>query len=41
VAKAINSDHQMVLIDKADEMVKEKNIRLIVVDSMTAHFRAD
>ena len=25
----------------SDEMVKEKNIRLIVVDSMTAHFRAD
>ena len=41
VAKAINSDHQMVLIDKAEEMIKEKNIRLIVVDSMTAHFRAD
>ena len=41
VAKAINSDHQMVLIDKAEEMIKEKGIRLIVVDSMTAHFRAD
>ena len=41
VAKALNSDHQMVLIDKAEEMIKEKNIRLIVVDSMTAHFRAD
>jgi len=41
VAKAINSDHQMVLVDKAEEMVKEKNIRLIVIDSMTAHFRAD
>jgi DNA repair protein RadA len=41
VAKAINSDHQMVLVDKAEQMIKEKNIRLIVVDSMTAHFRAD
>ena len=41
VAKAINSDHQMVLVDKAEEMIKEKGIRLIVVDSMTAHFRAD
>ncbi|MEM4633988.1 MAG: DNA repair and recombination protein RadA [Candidatus Anstonellaceae archaeon] len=41
VAKAVNSDHQMVLVDKAEEMIKEKNIRLIVVDSMTAHFRAD
>lgn len=41
VAKAINSDHQMVLIEKAEEQIKEKNIRLIVVDSMTAHFRSD
>lgn len=41
VAHAVNSDHQMVLIDKAEEIIKEKEIRLIVVDSMTAHFRAD
>lgn len=41
VAKAVNSDHQMVLADKAEEMVKAKGIRLIVVDSMTSHFRAD
>jgi len=41
VAKAVNSDHQMVLVDKAEEMIKEKNIRLIVVDSLTSHFRAD
>ncbi|MCX8197324.1 MAG: DNA repair and recombination protein RadA [Candidatus Micrarchaeota archaeon] len=41
VCRAINSDHQMVLIEKAEEMIKEKNIRLIVIDSMTAHFRAD
>jgi DNA repair protein RadA len=41
VAKAINSDHQMVLVDKMEEMIKEKNVRLIVVDSLTSHFRAD
>ena len=41
VAKAINSDHQMVLTDKMEEIVKEKNIKLIVVDSLTSHFRAD
>ncbi|MFA6214078.1 MAG: DNA repair and recombination protein RadA, partial [Candidatus Micrarchaeia archaeon] len=41
VAKAINSDHQMVLVDKMEEIIKEKNIRLIVVDSLTSHFRAD
>ncbi|MCC7571736.1 DNA repair and recombination protein RadA [Candidatus Micrarchaeota archaeon] len=41
VAKAINSDHQIVLIEKADEIIKENNIKLIIVDSLTAHFRAD
>ena len=41
VAKAVNSDHQMVLVDKIEEIVKDKNIRLIVVDSLTSHFRAD
>ncbi|MFH1306887.1 MAG: DNA repair and recombination protein RadA [Candidatus Micrarchaeota archaeon] len=41
VAKAINSDHQMILVDKADEMVRKNNIRLIVIDSLTSHFRAD
>lgn len=41
VAKAINSDHQIILIEKAEEMIKEKNIKLIIVDSITSHFRAD
>ena len=41
VAKAVNSDHQMILVDKMEEMVKENKVRLIVVDSLTAHFRAD
>ena len=41
VGRAYNSDHQMVLIDKAKDIIKEKNIKLIVVDSITALFRAD
>ena len=41
VAKALNSDHQMLLVEKLEPMIKEKNIRLIVVDSLTAAFRAD
>ena len=41
VAKAVNSDHQMVLADKMEEEIKRKNIRLIVIDSLTSHFRAD
>lgn len=41
VAKAVNSEHQMILVDKAEEMIKEKNIKLIVVDSLMAHFRSE
>ncbi|HID09128.1 TPA: DNA repair and recombination protein RadA, partial [Candidatus Micrarchaeota archaeon] len=41
VARAYNSDHQMVLAEKAREIIEEKNIKLIVVDSLTAHFRAE
>ncbi len=41
VARALNSDHQMLLVEKLDSMIREKNIRLIVVDSLTAAFRAD
>ncbi len=41
VARATNSEHQMLLIDKADEMVKKNNIKLVVVDSLTSYFRAE
>ncbi len=41
VVRAENSDHQMVIVDKAAEMVKEKNIKLIIIDSLTSHFRSD
>jgi len=42
VARAFNSDHQMLLLDKVAEMVKNgEPIKLIIVDSLTAHFRAE
>ncbi len=41
VAKAYNSDHQVVLAEKAKDMIKENNIKLLIVDSLMAHFRAD
>lgn len=42
VARAFNSDHQILLIDKVGEMIKDgEPIRLVVVDSLTAHFRAE
>lgn len=40
-AEAYTSDHQMFLIDNADEVVKENGIRLIIVDSLTSHFRSE
>lgn len=42
VARAYNSDHQMLLAEKIEELIKQGlNVRLVVVDSLTAHFRAE
>ena len=42
VARAFNSDHQMLLLEKVGEMVKAgEPIKLLIVDSLTAHFRAE
>lgn len=42
VARAFNSDHQILLIDKIGEMIKNgEPIKLIIIDSLTAHFRAE
>jgi DNA repair protein RadA len=41
VARAFNSNHQMLLVAKAQELAREKPIRLLVVDSLTAHFRSE
>lgn len=41
VARAYNSHHQMLLVDKAMELAKETEVRLLVVDSLTGHFRAE
>jgi len=45
VARAFNSDHQMLLAEKSEEIIKEgingKPVKLMIVDSLTSHFRAD
>jgi DNA repair protein RadA len=46
VAKAFNANHQMLLAEKALELAREHEdtdspIRLLCVDSLTAHFRAE
>ncbi|ALV63832.1 DNA repair and recombination protein RadA [Thermococcus sp. 2319x1] len=46
VARAFNSNHQMLLVEKAEEIIKEKAasdrpVKLLVVDSLTGHFRSE
>lgn len=40
-AEAYNSDHQILLLEKADRIIKEHNVKLVIIDSLTAHFRSE
>ena len=46
VARAYNSNHQILLVDSATDLANElremgKPVRLLIVDSLMAHFRAE
>lgn len=41
VARAYNSSHQILLAENATEMCAEVPIKVIVVDSLTSHFRSE
>src|SRR3989344_4970217 len=42
VARAFNSDHQILLLEKVGEMIKNgEPIKIVIIDSLTAHFRAE
>jgi DNA repair protein RadA len=41
VARAYNSDHQVLLAEKAEEVIKKGNVKLIIIDSLTSSFRSD
>ncbi|MEM2454826.1 MAG: DNA repair and recombination protein RadA, partial [Candidatus Bathyarchaeia archaeon] len=41
VARAYNSSHQCLLIDRLFTLCPEHNIKLVVVDSMISHFRGE
>ena len=41
VAKAYNSDHQVILAEKSEELLKKGDVKLIIVDSITSAFRSD
>lgn len=42
VARCFNSDHQVLLAEKVEDLIKEGNpIKLLIVDSLMSHFRVD
>jgi len=42
VARAFNSEHQVLLAEKVEDLIKNgEKIKLLVVDSLTSHFRAE
>lgn len=41
VARAHTSDHQMLLAEKATDIAKRENVKLLVVDSITSLFRVE
>jgi len=43
VARAYNSDHQMLLAEKVTDLITKQNlnVKVVIVDSLTAHFRAE
>ena len=41
VGRAYNSDHQMLLTKEASKIIEEKNIKLVIVDSLIGHFRSE
>jgi len=40
-AEAFTSEHQMFILENADKVIKENGVRLIIVDSLTSHFRSE
>ena len=41
VARAYNSNHQMLLTEKSVDLIKEHNVKLLIVDSLTSQFRSE
>ncbi len=40
-SECFNSDHQILVLEKADKVIQENKVKLIIVDSLTAHFRSE
>lgn len=39
--RCYNSDHQVLIVDRAYKIIEEENIKLIIVDSLISHFRSE
>jgi len=40
-ARAYNSDHQVVLAEKSEDVIKNNNVKIMIIDSLTSAFRSD
>ncbi|MFX0069917.1 MAG: DNA repair and recombination protein RadA [Candidatus Hermodarchaeota archaeon] len=41
IGRAYNSNHQILLVKEAPKIILEKNIKLVIVDSLISHFRSE
>jgi len=41
VARSYNTDQQLLIAEKAEELIEKERVRLMVIDSLTSHFRAE
>ncbi len=41
IGRAYNSDHQILLVRDAPKIIEEKEIKLVIVDSLIGHFRSE
>jgi len=41
VTRTYNSDHLMFIIMNAEKLIKERNVKLFIIDSIASHFRAE
>lgn len=41
IGRVYNSEHQVLAVDRAFKICKEENVKLLIVDSILSHFRAE
>lgn len=41
IAESYNSDHQILIMEKSDRIIKEQNVKLLIIDSLMGHFRSE